>query len=60
MDSDVLDFTCFEDWASEFGYDTDSRKAAKVYQACLQTALKFRQFFNEAELTELRELFSDY
>jgi hypothetical protein len=60
MDSDVVYFACFEDWASELGHDTDSRKAAKVYEACLQTALKFRRFFNEAELTELRDLFSDY
>lgn len=24
----------FEDWASEFGYDTDSRKAEKAYDTC--------------------------
>lgn len=24
----------FEDWASEMGYDTDSRKAEKVFHAC--------------------------
>lgn len=26
----------FEDWASEFGYDTDSRKAEQIYNACLK------------------------
>lgn len=25
----------FEDWALEFGYDTDSRKAEDIYRACL-------------------------
>jgi hypothetical protein len=24
----------FEDWASEFGYDTDSRKAERIYMTC--------------------------
>ena len=60
LDSDVIYFACFEDWASEFGYDTDSRSAEKTHKACLAIALKFRQFFNEAELAELRELFQDY
>jgi hypothetical protein len=26
----------FEDWASEYGYDTDSRKAEKIYKAVSQ------------------------
>lgn len=24
----------FDDWASDFGYDTDSRKAERIYRAC--------------------------
>jgi len=24
---------CFEDWASEYGYDSDSRKAERIYRA---------------------------
>ena len=25
----------FEDWCGEYGYDTDSRKAERIYNACL-------------------------
>lgn len=32
----------FEDFCSEFGYDTDSRKAEKTFKACLRVADKMR------------------
>ena len=25
--------TCFEDWAADYGYDTDSREAERIYRA---------------------------
>jgi len=28
----------FEDWASDYGYDTDSRKAEKIYNDCRESA----------------------
>lgn len=34
--------TCFEDWACEYGYDIDSRKALAIYQACVDNGLKLR------------------
>jgi len=30
----VIDHQSFEDWAGDYGYDPDSRKAEKVYRAC--------------------------
>ena len=30
----MINAQTFEDWASELGYDTDSRKAEKIYKAC--------------------------
>ena len=30
----------FEDWAGNLGYDTDSRKAEKIYDACLEMGEK--------------------
>lgn len=30
----------FEDWAASLGYDTDSRKAEKIYDACMATGDK--------------------
>lgn len=60
MDSSVLDYGTFEDWASEFGYDPDSRKGESVYRACLEIALKLRNGIGESGLALLREAFEDY
>lgn len=38
----------FEDWAADFGYDTDSRKAEKTYKACEHIAKRLRNFLGEA------------
>ena len=35
----------FEDFCSEVGYDTDSRKAEKVHKACQRTAAKIARVF---------------
>lgn len=59
-DADVLDAGGFEEWASNYGYDTDSRKAEAVYRACLDIALKLREAIGEAGLTKLREACQDY
>jgi hypothetical protein len=54
LDSDVLDFPTFEQWASEFGYDEDSRKAEKIYHACLTIGLRMRAALGDAALQELQ------
>ena len=60
MDSEVINYACFEDWASDFGYDPDSRSAEKTYQGCMAIALKVNRAFNSFELEELRQAFQDY
>jgi hypothetical protein len=60
MDASVLDSGGFEDWASELGYDTDSRNAESIYRACLEIALKLRAGLGENALSELREAAQDY
>ena len=60
LDSDVLNYSTFEEWASEFGYDPDSRKGEAIYRACLVIALKLRNGIGEAGMTQLREAFQDY
>lgn len=60
MDSDVLDMGGFEDWASNFGYDTDSRKAESIYRACLDIALKLRAALGDTGLQTLRNAFEGY
>jgi hypothetical protein len=49
----------FEDWADELGYDSDSRKAERIYNACKATAEKLAKLFSASELNDLREIFAD-
>jgi len=37
----------FEDWAGEYGYDTDSRKAEAIYRKCLETYMAMRGSFGD-------------
>lgn len=60
MDSSVLDHATFESWASEFGYDVDSRSAESTYRACLDIALKMRAALGDSGMERLAEIFQDY
>lgn len=51
---------CFADWASEYGYDTDSRKAFAIYEACCANGLELRRVFTAAQRADLRGLLQDY
>ena len=59
MDSDVLDSGGFEDWAANYGYDTDSRAAESIYRLCLEHALKLRAAIGEETLGALRAAASE-
>jgi hypothetical protein len=37
----------FEEWCSEYGYDTDSRKAEKTYRICAAQAEQLKSFLGE-------------
>lgn len=37
----------FEDWASEYGYDADSRKAEKTYSICQKQAEELRDLLGD-------------
>lgn len=43
----------FEEFANELGYDTDSRKAEKIYLECQQTALRLQQWLGLERYAEL-------
>lgn len=60
LDSDVINYGSFEEWASEFGYDSDSRKAERVYQDCMVIALKLRQILGDELIAKLRDVLQDY
>ena len=60
LDSSVLDYNGFEDWASNFGYDTDSVQAKHGYDACINLALKLTNGIGQDLLSQLREVTQDY
>lgn len=53
-DSDVLEYGDFDQWASEFGYDADSRKAESIYRTCVEIATKLRAGLGGHLLDEIR------
>ena len=60
MDSGVLNYAGFENWALEYGYDTDSRSAESTYRACLEIALKLRAAIGESGLETLATAYQDF
>lgn len=59
-DSDVLNYSSFEEWAGDFGYDADSRKAESIYRQCLEIALKLLDALGESAMDKLAEAARDY
>lgn len=59
-DASAIDSGSFEDWASDCGYDTDSRKAEAIYRTCLDIGLKLRAALGDAGLAALQEAARDY
>ena len=51
--SSVDNARSFEDWAGDYGYDTDSRKAEKIYNACRKQADKLKTFLGDTNYEEL-------
>ena len=44
----------FDDFCSEFGYDSDSRKAYKTYKAVQRQSEKLHKVFSDADIDQLR------
>lgn len=53
--SGVIHGETFEDFADEFGYETDSRKAERIYRECKRQLEAFRLAFGYALTEELVE-----
>jgi hypothetical protein len=50
----------FEDWCSGMDYDSDSRKAYGIYEACEEVDRQLRRVFEPEALQALREALQDY
>jgi hypothetical protein len=60
LDATAKNFSTFESWASDLGFDTDSRSAEKTYLDCQKTAQALIKILgNEEKLDELTQLMLD-
>lgn len=50
------DIGTFEDFCSEFGYDTDSRKAEKIYKGVVDEYNNLKMLYSDKEIEEMREI----
>ncbi|MEK7499295.1 MAG: hypothetical protein AAB649_01675 [Patescibacteria group bacterium] len=47
-DTSGYDFNdSFEDWCSEYGYDTDSRRAKDIYEKCRKISVKLHRLLDD-------------
>ena len=58
--AEVLQHRSFEDWAADFGYDADSRKAENIYRSCMQIALQLLNGLGAANLERLQLAAREY
>lgn len=49
----------FEDWAGEFGYDKDSRKAEEIYKTCFETGRKISSMVSDEVIAKTQEIVRD-
>jgi hypothetical protein len=55
-----FDAATFEQWASDFGYDADSRKAEAIYKACDNIGRTLASKIDAETLAKARKLLEDY
>ena len=67
-DASVRHASTYEEWAGEYGYDTDSRKGEEIYRACQKQTTDLLRILGQGQvgraamdrLEKLEELFQDY
>ena len=55
LDSEAHE-SCFQDWATNFGYDEDSIKAKNIYEACLDNYFKLKKALGKNFETEKQRI----
>ena len=55
IDTMSIESESFEQWCDEFGYDSDSRKAYKIYQSCLAESKQLKDCLGSKGLEELHQ-----
>jgi hypothetical protein len=59
-DRSVSDARSFEDFANEYGYDTDSRKAEAIYRSCLKQTSEAEYVFGRDVLDKIAAILENY
>lgn len=59
LDAGAIEFASFEEWADNYGENTDSRAAEATYRQCLAYGLALRAAVGEEGLQALRDAFED-
>jgi hypothetical protein len=59
LDSSAVGIS-FASWCGEFGYDTDSREAERIYRACQDNADKLARILSSTEQSHIANLLLDY
>ena len=59
MDSMALDYPTYEEFAPEFGLDSDSIKGLEIYRACIAIGLKMRRIPDDV-LKKITTILEDY
>ena len=57
---DDVSYLDFDEFCFEFGYDNDSIKSLKTYEACQRETKALHNMFDSDEIDMLRELLEDY
>lgn len=60
QDGQAIEYLSFEDWAIEYGYDADSRKAEDIYNTCRDIGNTLRIKLGYEMLNELRDAYQNY
>ncbi len=56
MDSSSTNGQNFEDWAGDFGYDSDSRKAEKIFNQCIKQSHDLKRLLGDEGFEELIQI----
>ena len=47
LDTNSVEYSSFEEWCADLGYDADSRKAERIYRSCEAMNPKLHQFLGD-------------
>lgn len=59
LDAQVLNCATFEEWANEYGYDQDSRKAEGIYRECIAQSLKLSNLIGSTTIESLNNAYAE-